>query len=133
MKYSETQQKVIKKLSEGAVISHFRGMGTRLSPSAYLQDKEGRKIKTISVATLMSLVVNSNILEEYDREMYHSKFKLKYIVLEDEVIKVGDDIVAFGITDECLEIDDHIPNEPNYYGKKIKWTVGKDCRKIIFT
>ncbi len=57
----------------------------------------------------------------------------KYIVLENEEIKVDDDIVAFGVTDKCLEIDSHIPDEPNYYGKKIKWTVGKHCRKILFT
>lgn len=76
MKLSETQLKIVEALREGAIIDHFRGIGTRYTPSASLEDSCGKQIQTVSVATVKALR-NKNILEEFSRDYTHSKYKIK--------------------------------------------------------
>ena len=75
MKLSPVQTQIIKTLQGGAIIGYFRGIGTRYSKSASLETIEGIQIEKISVATLKSLR-HKGLLEEYEREAFHSKFKL---------------------------------------------------------
>ncbi len=76
MKLTAAQQSVIDYLKDGATINYFRGIGTKYTPSASLEDANGCRIKNISVATLKSLRKIPMTITEYDRESYHSKFKL---------------------------------------------------------
>jgi len=62
---------------------------------------------------------------------YKYTLKIKKYIIVDGEIKVGDSFIAFGKIDVCTKVDkNYNPNEPNYYGEKSKWTIGKDCKKI---
>jgi len=76
IKLSEKQFRVIKLLQDGGFISYFRGIGTRFTKSACIVDSNGINIETVSVSTVKALR-DKNILEEFDRESYHSSFRLK--------------------------------------------------------
>lgn len=73
---SATQHYVWDALKQGAIINYFRGIGTKYTPSADLEypDKYFSPIRT---TTLKVLRDKYNLLEEFERESYHSKYRLK--------------------------------------------------------
>lgn len=75
-KFSATQQALLDDLKTGLVISHFRGIGTRYSSSASLEDNKGNRVRTISISTFKALR-NKSLLEKTSGDAFHSTYILK--------------------------------------------------------
>ena len=76
-KFTDAQQKVIDLLCTGAVVSHFKGIGSRFSPSAQIIGLDGKCIKTFSVATFRSLRRLDVFEKVSDDGCFHVTYKLK--------------------------------------------------------
>ncbi len=74
-KLTPAQNNLIESLKTGMTIEYFKGIGARFAPSASLQ-MDGKQVKTVSVATVRKLR-DLGMLEEFDRQYPHSKYKLK--------------------------------------------------------